>query len=60
MDVKDILEASLFAASEPLSIVELQGLFLLEDRPDKHRVRDSINQLQDEYKAKPIELVETA
>jgi segregation and condensation protein B len=60
MDVKDILEASLFAANEPLSIVELQGLFLLEERPDKHRVRDSINQLQNEYKAKPIELVETA
>ncbi|MEO1889563.1 MAG: SMC-Scp complex subunit ScpB, partial [Cycloclasticus sp.] len=60
MDIKDILEASLFAASEPLSIMELQGLFLLEDRPDKHRVREAINLLQAEYKAKPIELIETA
>ncbi|PCH83051.1 MAG: SMC-Scp complex subunit ScpB [Piscirickettsiaceae bacterium] len=58
--VKDILEASLFAASEPLSIVELQNLFLLEDRPDKHRVRDCMLQLEKEYAEKPIELVEVA
>lgn len=58
--VKDILEASLFAASEPLSIVELQNLFLLEERPDKHRVRDCMLQLEKEYAEKPIELVEVA
>ncbi|PCI22225.1 MAG: SMC-Scp complex subunit ScpB [Piscirickettsiaceae bacterium] len=58
--LKDILEALLFAASEPLSIVELQNLFLLEDRPDKHRVRDYMLQLQKEYLEKPIELVEVA
>lgn len=59
-ETKNIIEASLFAASEPLSIGELQGLFLLEDRPDKHRVRDALMQLESEYSAKPIELVETA
>lgn len=59
-ETKNIIEASLFAASEPLSIGELQGLFLLEDRPDKHRVRDALMQLESEYSVKPIELVETA
>ncbi len=58
--VKNILEASLFAATEPLSIVELQNLFMLEDRPDKHRVRDCLLALQEEYEEKPIELIEVA
>ena len=52
--VKNILEASLFAATEPLSIVELQNLFMLEDRPDKHRVRDCLLALQEEYEEKPV------
>lgn len=60
MDIKNIIEASLFAASEPLSIMELQNLFSLEDRPDKHSLREVVNQLQDEYSTKPVELVEVA
>ncbi|ORU94106.1 MAG: SMC-Scp complex subunit ScpB [Cycloclasticus sp. symbiont of Bathymodiolus heckerae] len=59
-ELKNIIEAALFAANEPLSIVELQGLFLLEERPDKHAVRGEILQLQDDYANKPIELIETA
>jgi segregation and condensation protein B len=60
MELKNIIEASLFAATEPLSTIEIQGLFLLEERPDKHAVRDVINRLQEEYAERPIELVETA
>ena len=60
MDIKNIIEASLFAANEPLSIAEIQDLFLLEDRPDKHRVREAMVQLTREYIERPIELVETA
>ncbi|MBV1875010.1 MAG: SMC-Scp complex subunit ScpB [Cycloclasticus sp.] len=60
MELKNIIEASLFAASEPLSLMELQGLFLLEDRPDKHSLREAVKQLQDEYSEKPVELVEVA
>lgn len=60
MDIKNIIEASLFAANEPLSIAEIQDLFLLEDRPDKHRVREALVQLTREYIERPIELVETA
>lgn len=60
MEIKNIVEVSLFAANEALSVMELQGLFLLEDRPDKYRVREALNALQEEYSQKPIELVETA
>jgi len=60
MELKSIIEASLFAANEPLSIMELQSLFLLEERPDKHSLREAIKQLQEEYSVKSIELVEVA
>jgi len=60
MELKGIIEASLFAANEPLSIAEMQGLFLLEDRPDKHALREAIKQLQENYSNQSIELVETA
>lgn len=60
MDLKNIIEASLFAANEPLSPVELQGLFLLEDRPSKREIHEAVNTLQHEYAEKPIELIETA
>jgi len=33
---------------------------MLEDRPDKHRVRDCLLALQEEYEEKPIELIEVA
>ena len=60
MELKGIIEASLFAANEPLSIAEIQGLFLLENRPDKHALREAIKQLQENYSNQSIELVETA
>jgi len=60
MELKKIIEATLFAANEPLSIMELQGVFLLEDRPNKHAVRDAIKQLQEEYLLRSVELVEVA
>ena len=60
MELKQIIEAALFAANEPLSIVELQGVFHLEDRPDKHVIRDAIKELQEECLLRSIELVEVA
>lgn len=60
MELKNIIEATLFAANEPLSIVELQGVFLLEDRPDKHVVRELIKKIQEDYLPRSIELVEVA
>ncbi|MBV1912813.1 MAG: SMC-Scp complex subunit ScpB [Cycloclasticus sp.] len=60
MELKNIIEATLFAANEPLSIVELQGVFLLEDRPDKHVVRELIKEIQEDCLPRSIELVEVA
>ncbi|MGB1647662.1 MAG: SMC-Scp complex subunit ScpB [Cycloclasticus sp.] len=60
MNIKNIIEAALFAANGPLSIMEIQDLFLLEDRPDKHLVRKAIKDLKEDYSAKSIELVEVA
>ncbi|MEH6503465.1 MAG: SMC-Scp complex subunit ScpB [Cycloclasticus sp.] len=60
IEIKGIIEASLFAANEPLSVSELQNLFALEERPDQHLVRATIKQLLEEYSDRPIELVETA
>jgi len=60
MELKQIIEATLFAANEPLSIMELQGVFHLEDRPDKHAIRDAIKELQEECLLRSIELVEVA
>jgi segregation and condensation protein B len=58
--IKDIIEAALFAANEPLSILEIQNLFLIEERPDKYRVKELLNELEKEYEEKSIELVKTA
>jgi segregation and condensation protein B len=59
-ELENIIEASLFAANEPLSVSEIQDLFLLEDRPDKRRVKDALINLQGEYTDRPIELIEIA
>ncbi len=59
-ELKNIVEVGLFAASEPLSIMELQSLFLLEEKPDEYAVRSVIKQLQEDYHTRPIELIEVA
>jgi segregation and condensation protein B len=59
-EISNIIEASLFAAGESLSVGELQNLFLVEDRPDKQRVKECLEQLQQAYQGKSIELVKTA
>lgn len=58
--IKDIIEAALFAANESLSVLEIQNLFLIEERPDKYRVKELLSELGEEYSEKSIELVETA
>ncbi|ORU89978.1 MAG: SMC-Scp complex subunit ScpB [Cycloclasticus sp. symbiont of Poecilosclerida sp. M] len=59
-EISNIIEASLFAAGESLTVNELQNLFSVEDRPDKRRVKECLEQLQQDYQEKPIELIETA
>lgn len=60
MNLKSIVEAAIFAADDPLSINELQQLFLEHEQPDKQTLRATLNALQAEYSVRPMELVEVA
>lgn len=60
IDLKAIIEAALFAADEPLSIHEMQQLFLEHEQPDKQDLRFVVHELQQAYADRPMELVEVA
>ncbi len=55
-----IVEAALFAASEPLSLDRLQALFLDDERPEKSTLREILAELQQQCEGRGIELVEVA
>jgi len=54
--LKNILEAALMAAGRPLTLDNLQELFLEEERPDKKEMRTVLAELQDEYFGRGIEV----
>ena len=58
--VKAIVEAALFAADEPLSLMDMQRLFQDSDQPDKQTLRAVICDLQQDYDDRPMELMEVA
>jgi len=58
--LKDILEAALFAASEPVSIERLLALFDDDERPERDEVRAALDQLQQEWAVRSIELKQVA
>jgi segregation and condensation protein B len=55
-----IIEAALFAASEPLSLDRLQGLFFDDEKPEKSTLREILAQLQQQCEGRGVELVEVA
>jgi len=57
-DLKQIVEAALLAAGEPLSLDALQALFLKEEQPEKKALREVIEALQDDYQGRGMELME--
>jgi len=57
-DLKQIVEAALLAAGEPLSLDALQALFLKEEQPQKRALREVIEALQDDYRGRGMELLE--
>ena len=57
-DLKQIVEAALLAAGEPLSLDALQALFLKEEQPEKRALREVIEALQDDYRGRGMELLE--
>ena len=60
LKLKQIVEAALLAAGGPMTLDLLQEIFLEDERPDKPALRAVIQELQDEYQERSIELVEVA
>lgn len=60
MNLKDIVEAALFATPQPLSVARILELFEEHERPDAPGVRAVLAGLGEEYRARPLQLAETA
>ncbi len=56
--IKNILEAALLAAGEPLSEERLLGLFNETERPAREQLRAALQQLRDDCASRSIELRE--
>ena len=56
--LKQIIEAVLFAADEPLNLNRLMGLFPEESAPDQDMIKQAIARIQDECTDRSIELKE--
>ncbi|MCP4285574.1 MAG: SMC-Scp complex subunit ScpB [Gammaproteobacteria bacterium] len=56
--LKLIVEAALLAAGGPMTLDLLQEIFLEDERPDKQALRAVIQELQEDYTERSIELVE--
>ncbi|MBT8141329.1 MAG: SMC-Scp complex subunit ScpB [Gammaproteobacteria bacterium] len=58
--VKNIVEASILAASKPMSVNQLIALFGDGEKPERSDVRKALSLLQDDYAGRGAELVEVA
>jgi len=58
--LKQLVEAAIFAAEEPVTLDELLGGVLAEFSLNKPRLRQVLDTLQDDYKERGVELVEVA
>ncbi|MDX1345975.1 MAG: SMC-Scp complex subunit ScpB [Sedimenticolaceae bacterium] len=59
-NVKHIVEAALLASGKPLSIDRLLTLFLDDEQPDRKIIRDVLEDLQQEYEGRGIEVREVS
>lgn len=58
--IRQVVEAALLAAGEPLSVERLLGLFAEEDRSSREAVLEALSGLERDYRGRGIELVEVA
>ncbi|WP_353573222.1 SMC-Scp complex subunit ScpB [Candidatus Albibeggiatoa sp. nov. BB20] len=58
--LKNIIEAALFAASRPLTIDHFLSLFPEMGRPERGEIRAGLKQLQEENQTRGVELVQIA
>ena len=57
-ELKNILEAVLFAAEGPLNMNQLLALFPEEGGPDRNAIRQVLDRIRDDYASRSIELKE--
>ncbi len=60
MDIKEIIEATLFAADRPLSITQLQNIFGDMERPERPELVSALTAIANDYQERPIQLQEVA
>ena len=60
MDIKQIIEATLFAADRPLSITQLQNIFNDVERPERAVLVAALTAIGHDYRQRPIQLQEVA
>jgi segregation and condensation protein B len=62
MEIKSIIEAALFVVQKPLRIDELRHLFGdgEDQQPDEAEIKAALVELADDYRMRPLELVEVA
>jgi len=58
--VKNILEASLLAASKPLNLDNMQSLFGDGEKPEKNDLRKALEVLEEDYKERGVNLARVA
>ena len=58
--IKSILEAAIFAASDPLTIDKLLSLFPENAKPSKALIHESLEALQQDYESRGVGLVKVA
>ena len=61
VEIKKIIEAALLALSSPLSVADLVSMFEEDpDKPDRRAVRKALDELQEDYAERGVELKEVA
>lgn len=60
VDIKHIIEATLFAADRPLTITQLQNIFPELERPERSELSSALAAIATEYRERPIQLQEVA
>jgi segregation and condensation protein B len=58
MDLKNIIEAALFAAGGPLSVERLEGLFAIHEQPGRAAIHEALEALREEWSVRGVELCE--
>lgn len=60
MDIKQIIEATLFAADRPLSITQLLNIFSDVERPERAELVAALTAIASDYQQRPVQLQEVA